>query len=203
METPVNISDAGLVFISGWEGLRNDPYNDAADPPNCTVGVGHLLHAGPCDGGEASLTDDECYALMRTDVQRFVDALNQYVTVPISQNQADALIDFAFNNGEGALAQVAGTVNVGGDVCAELRQYVHAGGVVLDALVRRREAECTLWNTEDEMTQEQLDRLANVEAQVFTARRDLNDLANGQDALPSLKGQLRYLWALAGKTWPF
>ncbi len=34
-------------------------------------------------------------------------------------------------------------------------------------------------------------------------QKDLADLANGQDALPSLKGQLRYLWALAKKPWPF
>lgn len=34
-------------------------------------------------------------------------------------------------------------------------------------------------------------------------QKNLSDLANGQDALPPLKGMLRYLWALAGKPWPF
>jgi len=60
-----------------------------------------------------------------------------------------------------------------------------------------------LYTEEDPMTEEERQRLANVEAQVFTTRRDLNELANGQDALPPIKNMLRYLWALAGKTWPF
>ena len=53
------------------------------------------------------------------------------------------------------------------------------------------------------MTKDEADRLANVERQVASARGDLNALANAQDALPVQKGQLRYLWALAGKHWPF
>lgn len=54
---------------------------------------------------------------------------------------------------------------------------------------------------DDAMTPEERERLANVEAQVFTARRDLNALANGADAVH--QGALRYLWTLAGKAWPF
>ena len=59
---------------------------------------------------------------------------------------------------------------------------------------------------EDAMTPEEKARLENVERQVFTARRDLNELANGMDAVSvankwplSVKG----LWFVARKAWPF
>ena len=44
----LSISDAGLEFITGHEGLRLELYNDPAG--HATIGVGHLVHLGPIDG---------------------------------------------------------------------------------------------------------------------------------------------------------
>lgn len=202
----MNISDAGLKFIASWEGLVNRLYDDAAG--HCTIGVGHLVHLGNCDGRPEEqpflngLTDDECYALMRKDAQRFVDKVNREIAIPLTQNQFDALVDFAYNLGD--LLTVAPVVNAHGDICGEIKKYTHAGGRVLQGLVRRRQAECDLWNREDDMTPEELARLEAVE-------RNLRDLANGQEAVikhndvddASPKLSLKGLWFVAGKAWPF
>lgn len=103
------ISENGLRKIAGEEGqvkrgglhvLYNDPVGHA------TIGWGHLVHYGPIDGSEPEefkrgLTDEQALALKKQDAQRFVKALNRLVTVPLSQNQVDALISLMFNIGEG------------------------------------------------------------------------------------------------------
>lgn len=106
-----DISDAGLRFIMAEEGrvVRNGRhvlYNDPVG--HCTVGYGHLVHRGRCDGRASEapyrngITEDEALALKRKDARRFVDALNRLVTVPLTQNQVDALVSLMFNIGEGA-----------------------------------------------------------------------------------------------------
>jgi hypothetical protein len=63
----------------------------------------------------------------------------------------DALTSFAFNLGCGALQEstLRRRLNGGsyGSVCGELRKWVKAGGRTLAGLVRRRNAECNLFNS--------------------------------------------------------
>lgn len=97
----MRLSTEGYAFIARHEGKRNQAYNDALS--NCTVGVGHLLHEGPCTEAELMRrwTDAEVESLFREDVTRFEDAVNRSVTVPLAQRQFDALVSFAFNWGVG------------------------------------------------------------------------------------------------------
>ena len=46
------LSAAGVRLIAGFEGFRSDLYNDAAG--HCTIGYGHLVHTGNCDGSESA-----------------------------------------------------------------------------------------------------------------------------------------------------
>ncbi len=203
----MNLSQAGLQFIAGWEGLRNTLYDDGGvGVGNCTIGVGHLVHLGPCDGRSEEqpflngITDDAAYALMRVDAQRFEDVVNREITVPLSQNQFDALVDFAYNLGD--LLGVAAVVNAGGDVCAEIVKYIKPDWASA-GLLRRRQSECALYAKEDDMTPQEKAQLDDVTAVVFRLQEDLDGLATLLDALPALKGQLRYVYASAGKPWPF
>lgn len=105
----MNVSDQGLRFIADCEGAvkrgdRHVLYNDPVG--HCTIGYGHLVHLGNCNGSEPEefkrgLTEDEAIALKRQDARRFVDAINRLVTVPLTQNQFDALVSLVFNIGEG------------------------------------------------------------------------------------------------------
>lgn len=43
-------SDRGIELIAEFEGFESNLYNDAAD--HCTIGFGHLVHKGKCNGSE-------------------------------------------------------------------------------------------------------------------------------------------------------
>jgi GH24 family phage-related lysozyme (muramidase) len=100
-----SISDEGFDFLKQLEALKNKLYNDSQD--HCTIGVGHLVHRGKCDGTEsakfkAGLTDDEGLALFREDLGVYESAVANGVTSRLNQHYFDALVSFAFNIGIGA-----------------------------------------------------------------------------------------------------
>ncbi|QYS88669.1 hypothetical protein [Flavobacterium davisii] len=46
-------SDKGINFIKDWESFKSNLYNDDSDEHHCTIGYGHLVHRGPCNGNES------------------------------------------------------------------------------------------------------------------------------------------------------
>jgi len=167
----VNVSDEGLRFIAGFEGLSLRLYNDdglpsATSKGNATIGVGHLVHYGPVDGRPeeapyaAGITEEQAYALLREDVRRFEAFILSQAKVPLTQNQFDALVDFSFNTG-GGYPEVWRAVNNGGDVCEVLVRTAITPSWATAGLVRRRRAECALYNRGEEagVTQQQYDEL--------------------------------------------
>ena len=98
------------------------------------------------------ITEDQVYALLGQDLDRFKDAVNQRVTVDLEQNQYDALVSFSFNVGVGAFrdSTLLRLLNEGqyGEVPAQLLRWVKAGGKTVQGLVNRRENEIKLWNGE-------------------------------------------------------
>lgn len=150
----MQLSNNGLRFIAGFEGFVDHLYSDPAG--HCTVGYGHLVHLGACDGrGEEldylnGISLVRGRILLRQDVERFEECINRLVLRTLNQNRFDALVSFAFNVGCGAFEEstLLRKLNNGEyhRVCDELRRWTHGGGSVLPGLVRRREAECNLFN---------------------------------------------------------
>lgn len=152
----MNLSANGAALIAEHEGKLNELYDDPAG--HCTIGIGHLVHRGNCNGSEPAefqrgLSDQEVYDLFIIDAQRFVRAVAEMVEVPLTQNQFDALVSFAFNVGEGALAEstLLRKLNAGDYIGAadEFGKWVKADGEVLPGLVSRRAAERALFLKED------------------------------------------------------
>ena len=156
----MNISDNGLALIAEFEGFGARLYNDPVG--HCTVGYGHLLHRGNCDGRanevpyQSGITKAQALKLLGDDVVSRVAAVNDAVTVPLNQNQFDALVSFVFNVGAGTFREATflGKLNAGHydavpDGLALYNKARGADGVlrVLPGLVRRRKAEADLWNT--------------------------------------------------------
>ena len=50
-----SLSKGGTLFIASFEGYRPKAYNDGADPPNATIGYGHLLHPGAVSAADEKL----------------------------------------------------------------------------------------------------------------------------------------------------
>ncbi len=148
----LQLSAAGAAFIGGFEGFRGQLYDDAAG--HCTIGYGHLVHHGPCNGSEpaefvAGITEPRAAELLQQDASAAAAAINRSVTVSLSQPQFDALVSFVFNVGTGAFAgsTLLRRLNAGeyAAVPAELNKWVNAGGQRLQGLVNRRAAEGALF----------------------------------------------------------
>ncbi len=144
----MSISQAGLLKIIQFEGWVDHPYNDQAG--YATIGYGHLLHKSPVDQSDLDaypepLTKMQGAALLNADVQSAVEAVNNYVTVPLRQDQFDALVSFTFNLGVGTFEKSSVLTAVNNqdwpNVIYWLNQYVHADGEVVEDLVSRRAQE--------------------------------------------------------------
>jgi GH24 family phage-related lysozyme (muramidase) len=132
------MSAAGLEFLARHEGFSGSLYNDPAG--HCTIGFGHLVHHGACNGDEPKrfkdgITREEALQLMAADVE----------------HQFDAVVDFAYNVGKHAFrsSTLLKKLNAGdyGAVPSELAKWVKAGGVTLPGLVKRRKEEGVLFST--------------------------------------------------------
>lgn len=152
---PHALSDRGANFIAGFEGFRSLLYNDPASGRNCTIGFGHLVHLGPCNGREPAafrrgLSRGQAVALLRRDAGTAAAAVSKLINVPLNQQQFDALTSFTFNVGAGNLASstLRRKLNAGdyGAVPGELMRWTKDGsGHSLGGLVTRRRAEGVLF----------------------------------------------------------
>ena len=151
---PRRLSKRGAQLIAEFEGLRQRLYNDPAG--HCTIGIGHLVHRGRCNGNEPAsfkrgITRDQAYQLLQRDAARMEKAVNA-LGVPLNQNQFDALVSFTYNLGPGWTVQKTGIRDAlrarrYRDVPREMMKWVKAGGQTLPGLVRRRKAEGRLFAT--------------------------------------------------------
>jgi lysozyme len=88
--------------------------------------------------------------LLGADVQHASDVVNRLVTLPgFTQEEFDALVDFAFNAGCGAFAESTLLRDLNsGDIsgaAAQFEAWDHASGQVVVGLLRRRLAEEALF----------------------------------------------------------
>lgn len=144
-----HINQAGLEDIKRWEGLRLVAYQDSAGV--WTIGYGHTAAAGaPAPKAGMRISAAEAEEILRRDLARFEAAVERLVKVPLSDNQFAALVSFAFNVGEGAMAKstLLRRLNAGDyeAVPAELMKWTRAGGRVVQGLANRRAAEAGRWS---------------------------------------------------------
>lgn len=68
----MRLSKKGADFIGAFEGFSATLYNDPAG--HCTIGYGHLVHLGNCDGSEPAefkrgITRKRAARLLREDAR--------------------------------------------------------------------------------------------------------------------------------------
>lgn len=139
-------SDAGLKMTEKFEGLELNAYQDQVGV--WTIGYGHT---GSDVFGGLTITQDQAEQLLASDVAASVTCVNNAVTVDLTQNQFDALVDFVFNLGCASLhsSTLLRFVNNSNFASAapEFLRWDHAGGKVIPGLLARRQAEMTLFQT--------------------------------------------------------
>jgi GH24 family phage-related lysozyme (muramidase) len=109
----MKLSNIGADMLIAREANILHAYDDSEN--NCTVGIGHLLHKGPCTAEDkarwANITREQSLALFKEDLISRENVVNNYVKVSLTQNQFDALVSFVFNVGSGIGTKDRGFVN--------------------------------------------------------------------------------------------
>jgi lysozyme len=143
----LSYSKSGLALTEQFEGLRLTPYQDSVGV--WTIGYGHT---GPDVHPGLTITQMDAEALLLRDVGDAARSVNQLVTIPLTQNEFDALVDFVFNLGATAFAgsTLLRDLNAGNLAAAagEFQKWDHAGGRVLAGLLQRRLGEASLFQTD-------------------------------------------------------
>lgn len=138
------ISEAGLELTRQSEGLRMRAYRDGGGIP--TIGYGHTAGVRLGD----ACTAEQAAAWLRQDMAAAEAAVNRLVHVEIGQGPFDALCDFVFNLGAGALggSTLLRLLNDGDAAAAadEFPRWVHDSlGNIEPGLVTRRQRERALF----------------------------------------------------------
>ncbi|MCB2107502.1 MAG: lysozyme [Rhodobacteraceae bacterium] len=140
---------AAVGLIKSFEGCRLSPYHDCVGFP--TIGWGSLLSRQRY--AELSkwpaISQQEADDILVMDIQRVCRSLARLISVPLTDGQYSALIDFVFNLGAGQfeISTLRKVINRGDyeDAPKQMMRWVYAGGRKLAGLVRRRDCECGLW----------------------------------------------------------
>jgi lysozyme len=95
----MQLSDHGEAVIKNFEGLRLIAYKDTAGV--WTIGYGSTrYHDGKTvKPGDKLANEAQADALFRNTLNQYVKAVINKVTVPVTQNQFDALVSFTYNTG--------------------------------------------------------------------------------------------------------
>jgi lysozyme len=140
----MKLGEKGTEILKYFEGCKLTAYQDSVGV--WTIGYGHTK--GVYDG--MTITQDEAEQMLLTELEEYEGYIESMVTVPLTQNQFDALVVWIYNLGptnfrnSTLLKELnAGNYNAAGQ---EITRWNKAGGKVLAGLVKRREAEAELFN---------------------------------------------------------
>lgn len=160
----MKLSTYGKLFIKAFE------VKDVDDPPLksyqdikkiWTVGFGTTFIDRKRVNSTTHITREEAERHFESDVERFERAVNNMLTVCVTQHQFDALVSIMYNCGEGAKGKADGIVTLksgepstllrklnAGDYAgaqAEFLKWNKADGKVVKGLTNRRRAESAMF----------------------------------------------------------
>ena len=164
----MHISNYGIELLKEYEGavIRNckhviyddktgQPVNtDKPLPRGATIGYGHLIKPG--EYFRNGITESTATELLRCDIATAEHAVQNNINIPLSQNQFDALVIFAYNIGAKnfATSTVAKYINIPNfhsdnypSLDVAWRAWCKTNGHLSPGLVQRRDAELKLFHT--------------------------------------------------------
>lgn len=145
----MKVSDNCLELIRKSESFKARPYRCPAGIP--TIGYGSTRYANgrAVRLSDPPITEEVANEILYATLGEYENAVSRYVTVPINQNQFDALVDFAYNAGTQNLrtSTLLKQLNKGNyDKAAdEFGKWVYGGGKRLKGLEIRRGLERELF----------------------------------------------------------
>ncbi|MBL8472384.1 MAG: lysozyme [Rhodocyclaceae bacterium] len=101
----IEMSEDGLKLLRAVEQLSLKPYDDQTGKETdkwvkgATIGYGHLLAQAEWDSYKDGITETDAIKLFDKDLLPFVKTVREAISVPLAQNEFDALVILAFNIG--------------------------------------------------------------------------------------------------------
>lgn len=148
----MKLSDRGLALICSFEGYHTKlpdggckAYLDKLAKPHVWT-IGYGCTEGVYEG--LVWTKEQAEQAFRRELEKHEKFVQQIVTVPLNQNEFDALTSFCYNCGPNNLKTLVTNrlnKNKRGDTAKAFHLYNKAGGKVYRGLTRRRAAESALF----------------------------------------------------------
>jgi len=149
----MKISDEGLRLIKSFEGYHKKLANGDCTAYQTYLGGGKYdiptIGFGTTAGVKMGMvwTEAQATEALLKEIAKHEAYVTQYVTVPINENEFDALVSFSYNCGPGNLKKLVARLNKGDRVATAkaFLLYVKAQGQTLPGLVSRRTRESALF----------------------------------------------------------
>ncbi len=139
-----NTNHTAVQIIKEEEQLRLEAYELGG---LWLIGYGHLMLEGEKD----VITEQEAEAFLRADLRWCEEAIERYVSVPVTLNEFSAMVAFCYNVGSNKTRKSSIVKRVNRDdrpgAANAFLLWNRMNGVVVQALARRRARERTLFLT--------------------------------------------------------
>jgi len=146
-----NLAYTGVGLTEQFEGCALTPYQDVAGVWTNGYGNTHRVVPG------VAITQAQAETDLLANIQWACAVVLNAVTVPLTQGEFNALVDFVFNEGSGHFASstLLNLLNAGNYAAAakQFEVWDVAGGQVVAGLLRRRIAEEDEFDGNDGSTQ--------------------------------------------------
>jgi lysozyme len=144
----MELSDKGAEDLKGSEGFRSQPYPDGEGVP--TIGFGSTFYENGTRVTlkDAPITKERALQIFKVTLKQYTSAVDKNVTVPLTQNEFDALVEFTYNVGVDAFkgSTLLKLLNAGApknQVAAQFLRWNKDEGKVVPGLTNRRKREST------------------------------------------------------------
>jgi lysozyme len=148
----MKIDKKGLSLIAEFEGLSLKPYKCSAGVPTIGFGSTYYENGTRVQMSDLPITKQRAEQLLQHTADRFASKVVNLIKKPVTQNQFNALVSFAFNVGSGALASstLLKLVNANPNdimIAKEFLRWNKVNKVPVQGLTNRRIKESALYFT--------------------------------------------------------
>ena len=138
-------SEAGIALLKQFEGCRLTAYQLAGEK-YWTIGYGRY---GPEVQPGSTITQAQAEAFLKEDLVKYEKLVEQYVTIPLNQNQFDALVSYTYNRGSGGIKQLSQNCRTVEEYSAGIVKYWGSAERYKAALIERRKKERALFDRKE------------------------------------------------------
>jgi lysozyme len=148
----MKLNSVGYNLIKEFEGLSLKPYKCQANINTIGYGSTYYENGTRVQMSDSPITKQRAEQLLQHTADRFASKVFNLLKKPVTQNQFNALVSFAFNVGSGALASstLLKLVNVNPNdamIAKEFLKWNKVNKVPVQGLTNRRIKESALYFT--------------------------------------------------------